>query len=332
MPLTALPRNRPVSRCIRARYWRVCRDSSRKTNTSLHTDGKNGGQSICRARSAAYVTNIPRRHFPRTQSARGSPSGKRVLTTFHDLFVLTANYSSREFRERFAEQARRAAANSDLIIAVSQFTASQMDGPVWAFRPLAFVLFHMVPVGPHFRAVERIRRSFCASEQCRRGRNRSDLVAAFEAVPAPWRLVLAGASTDMGQSDIQEQIRTSSAASRITVLDISQSRLAEMYRRRTCSLFLHWTRASACRSLKQWRMVFRYLTSNGSALKEIAQGAALLVNPTRCGRNRGRTVQATYVRSATPGKAESSCRARSLQYTWERAVQRTYAVYRELAS
>ena len=51
---------------------------------------------------------------------------RRAVTTFHDLFVLTGEYSTPEFRQRFAEQARDAAARSDRIIAVSQFTARQV--------------------------------------------------------------------------------------------------------------------------------------------------------------------------------------------------------------
>jgi hypothetical protein len=51
---------------------------------------------------------------------------RRVVSTFHDLFVMTEEYSSPEFRARFCEQARRAAENSDIIITVSEFTATQV--------------------------------------------------------------------------------------------------------------------------------------------------------------------------------------------------------------
>src|SRR5579872_5821732 len=44
---------------------------------------------------------------------------RRTVSTFHDLFVLTGDYSTPEFRRRFGEQARRAADESDAIIAVS---------------------------------------------------------------------------------------------------------------------------------------------------------------------------------------------------------------------
>src|SRR5437764_1430822 len=55
-----------------------------------------------------------------------APAG-RTVCTFHDLFVMTGEYSAPDFRARFTEQARQAAENSDAIIAVSQFTASQVQ-------------------------------------------------------------------------------------------------------------------------------------------------------------------------------------------------------------
>src|SRR6266496_4354147 len=51
---------------------------------------------------------------------------RRSVATFHDLFVLTGEYSTAEFRRRFAEQAREAARRADAIIAVSRFTAGQV--------------------------------------------------------------------------------------------------------------------------------------------------------------------------------------------------------------
>jgi hypothetical protein len=52
---------------------------------------------------------------------------RKTVSTFHDLFVLTGDYSTPEFRRRFAAQARQAAALSDAIIAVSAFTARQVE-------------------------------------------------------------------------------------------------------------------------------------------------------------------------------------------------------------
>src|SRR5205807_2602378 len=58
---------------------------------------------------------LPRAHF------------RHAVATFHDLFVLTGDYSTAEFRRRFAEQAKRAAAEAEAIITVSQFTARQVE-------------------------------------------------------------------------------------------------------------------------------------------------------------------------------------------------------------
>ena len=57
----------------------------------------------------------------------GTARHRRSVTTFHDLFVISGDYSTPEFRERFTAQARAAAQRSDLIIAVSAFTASQVE-------------------------------------------------------------------------------------------------------------------------------------------------------------------------------------------------------------
>ena len=58
---------------------------------------------------------LPRRRF------------RKQIATFHDLFVLSGEYSTPEFRARFAKQAREAAQRADLIIAVSAFTAHQVE-------------------------------------------------------------------------------------------------------------------------------------------------------------------------------------------------------------
>ncbi len=60
---------------------------------------------------------------------------RKTVSTFHDLFVLTGDYSTPDFRRRFAEQARRAAAESDAIIAVSDFTARQVKELLGWSRP-----------------------------------------------------------------------------------------------------------------------------------------------------------------------------------------------------
>jgi len=53
--------------------------------------------------------------------APGEPCAPSTISSF-----MTAEYSTAEFRARFADQARRAAEMSDVIIAVSRFTADHV--------------------------------------------------------------------------------------------------------------------------------------------------------------------------------------------------------------
>src|SRR5437868_14671076 len=76
---------------------------------------------------------------------------RRTVSTFHDLFVLTGEYSTPEFRQRFAEQARRAAAESDRIIAVSEFTARQVEQLLGVERSRIRVVHHGVRIPPPSR-------------------------------------------------------------------------------------------------------------------------------------------------------------------------------------
>ena len=119
---------------------------------------------------------------------------KRVLVTFHDLFVLTADYASPDFRARFGGQAKRAAELADGIIAVSRFTANQVT-ELLGVEPSRI---RVVPHGVHFpeSLTSHLREKmvlFVGALQARK--NVSRLVEAFEGLPDEWRLVLAGSPT-----------------------------------------------------------------------------------------------------------------------------------------
>ncbi len=69
---------------------------------------------------------------------------RRAISTFHDLFVMSGDYSTPEFRLRFTEQARAAAERSDLIVTVSQFTADQVHDLLKVDRARLRVIHHGV--------------------------------------------------------------------------------------------------------------------------------------------------------------------------------------------
>ena len=64
---------------------------------------------------------------PWSESAPSGHAWPLQVATFHDLFVMSREYSTPEFRARFTAQARHAAENADRIIAVSHFTAREVE-------------------------------------------------------------------------------------------------------------------------------------------------------------------------------------------------------------
>src|SRR5207248_3588324 len=126
----------------------------------------------------------------------------RQIATFHDLFVLSGNYSTPEFRQRFTAQAQAAAAGADLIIAVSAFTASQIEQYLKVPRSRIRVVHH----GIVQRTVPDIPREnivLCAGALQRR-KNQAALVRAFRAMPGDWRLVLAGSPGFAAEETMKE--------------------------------------------------------------------------------------------------------------------------------
>ena len=126
------------------------------------------------------------------------------MATFHDLFVMTGEYSTPEFRARFTEQARDAAARADAIIAVSEFTASQVvsllgvdavQGPRGA------------PRHPRLAYLPRrsAKRSFSTWAPSRRARISRGWWRRSKRVDPSWRLVLAG-SAGYGSAEILARI------------------------------------------------------------------------------------------------------------------------------
>ena len=200
---------------------------------------------------------------------------KKVVCTFHDLFVLTAEYSSPEFRDRFARQARDAARRADLIIAVSDFTARQISD-LLAVEPARIrVVPHGVhPAPPIQQAREKIV-LFVGVLQTRK--NLLRLIEAFEAVPEDWRLVLAGAPSGYGAAAILERAR---AHPRIQITGyLAAAAIEQLYARASIFAFPSLDEGFGIPVLEAMAHGLPVNKYNSSALPEVAGDAALLVSP-----------------------------------------------------
>jgi glycosyltransferase involved in cell wall biosynthesis len=249
---------------------------------------------------------------------------RRTVSTFHDLFVMTGDYSSPEFRARFTQQARDAAARSDFIIAVSRFTASQIESLLHVEPSRVRVIHHGARPAASTSKKENLVLTVGAIQ---RRKNIARLVKAFESLPDCWRLALAGAPDGFGAAEELRAVEESPARARIDVLGyVSSSQLDSLYNRAGIFAFPSLDEGFGMPILDAMAHGVPVLTSNCSAMPEVAGDAALLVDPMNIGD--------ALLRLACDESLRDDLARRGLerveQFTWKSAVQKTWAVYDEI--
>jgi O-antigen biosynthesis alpha-1,2-mannosyltransferase len=290
-------------------------------------------EPLPRNASRRLLYGAPRAELFHALSQRVDGRAKRTISTFHDLFVMTGEYSTPEFRARFAAQARQAAERSDCIIAVSNFTASQVEQLLGVERTRIRVVPHGVrgPVDPHRTDRENLILSVGAIQ---RRKNVAGLVKAFEQLPnepgPQWRLALAGAADGFGASEELRAVEESPQRDRIDVLGyVSPDELRHLYGRARIFAFPSLDEGFGIPVLEAMAYGVPVVTSNRSALPEVAGNAALLVDP----QDRDALADALQTLVTQPAVREDLVRRgieRAREFTWESAVDRTWAVYHEV--
>lgn len=253
----------------------------------------------------------------------------RQVSTFHDLFVLSGDYSTPEFRERFAAQAREAAAASDLIVAVSAFTASQVGHYLNVPSSRIRVIHHgVVPRSiPH--NIPRQKVILCVGAIQKR-KNQAALVRAFRAAPPDWTLVLAG-SHGYGAESIMRAAADSPIADRIRITGyISDEEIANWYARASIFAFPSLDEGFGMPALEAMAAGVPVIAGNRSALPEICGDAALLVDPVSSEELSDAVELLTRDRELSE-KMAARGKAHAAQFRWDDTVARTISVYRELA-
>jgi glycosyltransferase involved in cell wall biosynthesis len=255
---------------------------------------------------------------------RVDAKARRTVSTFHDLFVMTGDYSSPDFRARFTAQARDAAERSDLIIAVSSFTASQVEQLLNVERSRIRVIHHGVSASAVKTKNETLVLSVGAIQ---RRKNIARLVKAFELLPDSWRLALAGAADGFGAPEELRAVEESPARDRIDVLGyVSPAQLDSLYNRASIFAFPSLDEGFGMPILDAMAHGIPVLTSNRSAMPEVAGDAALLVDPLNIGDALLRLAGDESLRDDLSRRGFE----RIKQLTWDRAVEKTWAVYDEL--
>ncbi len=253
---------------------------------------------------------------------------RRTVVTFHDLFVLTGEYSTVEFRARFAAQAREAAARADLILTVSEFTKSQVTGLLGVEPERVRVVHHgirkfAIAPGPRERVVLHV-------GAIQKRKNIARLVEAFESLDPSWKLVLVG-SQGYGASAILERIRTSSARDRIVLAGyVTAQELASWYARASILAFPSLDEGFGMPILEAMAAGVPVLAGNRSALPEVAGDAALLVDPQDSAALREALCQLAGSGDLRTRFIERGY-SRVKLFSWEKAVRETWEAYRAVS-
>ena len=322
-----------------------------------------------RARRAALPSNARRRLLAEPFGPRGADlfhglnqrlphiPMRHAIATFHDLFVMTGVYSTPEFRARFTAQARDAAERADAVIAVSQFTANQVVSLLGVDPAKIHVVHHGIrhlaeasagrrPGGDlaihggdpaeaarvtveHGSAPPGREKVILNVGAIQKRKNIVRLVEAFETLPPPWQLVLAG-SHGYGAEEILARIENSPARDRIRVTGyVSAPDLAGWYARASVFAFPSLDEGFGMPVLEAMAAGVPVIASNRSALPEVAGDAAVLVDPDNSEALgialRELTINVDWCRELA---RRGTARAR--MFTWDKAVRETWDVYRTL--
>ena len=257
------------------------------------------------------------------------PRRTRTVATFHDLFVLTANYAQPEFRARMTGQARQAAERADAIIAVSRFTAGHVEELLGVEAGRIHVVPHGVRPLPAFADVARERMILSVGAlQVRK--NTLALVRAFEQLPLGWSLILAGSTGHGYEETIKPAIEASPRRADIVLTGwIDDTALARLYARAWAFAFPSLDEGFGIPVLEAMAAGVPVLASDTSSLPEVCGNAALLVDPCdvdAIAAGLRRLTEDDFLR----GQLIERGRKRAAGFTWERCARSTWEVYRSL--
>ncbi len=252
----------------------------------------------------------------------------KQVATFHDLFVLSGDYSTPEFRERFAAQARAAASTADLIIAVSAFTASQVEHHLNVPASRIRVIHHGVVPRAIPANVARENVILCVGALQRR-KNQIALIRAFRAAPSDWTLVLAG-SQGYEAEDILREAANSPLGDRIKIAGyLSEEEVARWYGKAKVFAFPSLDEGFGMPALEAMAAGVPLIAGNRSSLPEVCGDAALFVNP-ESDEELAAAVELLTQDEDQRAKLIALGKTQAAKFRWDDAVLKTIAVYREL--
>ncbi len=265
---------------------------------------------------------------------------KEIVTVFDLLTLEDADYSTPEFRQKFAGLLREAVRRATVTITLSQHTADELA----ARCALAKERIRVIPAGVDLPAVtlaleERLRERgslvgagnemILSVGAIQLRKNTHNVLRALPLLPPQYKLVLAGGSGH-GSEAIYEFIRTERLEPRVVRLGyVPAERLPILYQAASVLLFPSLGEGFGFPVLEGMAHGVPVVTSNVSCLPEVGGDAALYAdpyNPAEIAQQVVRAVEDVGLREDLVRKGL----ARAREFTWRRAAEQTCDVYEEV--
>ncbi len=263
---------------------------------------------------------------------------KREVVTVHDVFPITGHdYSTPEFQRKFSRLLREALARAARVIAVSEYTAAQVQKHCGVERNRIVVIPSGVDPPTHVlsfeeRATERARLVSGGSEMLlsvgnlETRKNLLNALRALELLPGKYRLVLVGGD-GYGAHAIHTFITKQGLEGRVVRLGfVPAERMTVLYQSASALLFPSLEEGFGFPVLEAMANGLPVVTSPTSSLPEVAADAALYADPLDPTDIAAKAVQAI---EEAPALIEKG-RARVRQFTWRRTAEAVLRVYEEV--
>ena len=262
------------------------------------------------------------------------------VVTLHDRYPLVSEeYASAEFRRLMTERIEDAIRRAKRIIAVSEAVRDRLLWYDAALGPKIRVVLHGVDppraVAPEEIAAFRERvlgfpvgeRFFLNVGAIQVRKNISNIALALQQLPG-YRLVLAG-DDGYGAEGIHSLIRKEGLADRIRVLGHLQTpELRLLYAAATVLIFPSFEETFGLPIIEAMNYGLPVITADVAATREIAGGAAKLVDPHSVGEIRD-AMRLVMEDEGTARALVEKGRRRAAEFTWEKCADQTWAVYQE---